>query len=242
MKFALILIILATVNAEELSQTDIKNVSHLIDVFKSNDSDAIANSIAYPLKREYPISIIRNKNELMLKFESVFSNSLKSLIIKSTPSDNWSRVGYRGVMLNDGDVWIDDEGKILAINITSPMEQKIIDKRISDIRNGLNKKLQAFKRPVCDFVTKSFRIRIDEVEKGYRYASWKIKDNESQEPQIILFGGEFNFDGSGGSGTYIFKNGRYIYRIYSDELVDAAPAYTLEVYDKGKVILSQPQK
>ena len=135
MKFRFLLLVLLAfsfVDAqdEELDASKKANVSNIISLFKRNNVNDISNMISYPLQREYPIPGIKNKKEFRQRFSEVFDKILIGQIARSKTAQ-WTEVGWRGIMLDNGLVWIDSySGKILAVNYKSPFEKNLREKLI----------------------------------------------------------------------------------------------------------------
>lgn len=201
-----------SLKSQELSSTDKQYIRALIQHVKANNKSKICDMVAYPLTREYPIPDIRNKKELMTRFSEVFDTKLMKTIAQSDLKTDWSAMGWRGIMLLSGDLWLDNNGKITAINYQSNLEKTKKDKLITAQKNELHTSLRSFIKPICILQTKTHRIRIDEVANNkYRYASWKRTQSQSEKPELILKNGEINFEGSGGNHYYSFKSGIYSY-------------------------------
>lgn len=97
-----------------------------IDVFiedftqavRQNNRSAIAKMIAYPLYQPYPLHDIANEREFIKHYNRIFPKSLLQRLDTST-IDDWSQMGWRGIMFCNGHIWIDlfDSGvKICTIN------------------------------------------------------------------------------------------------------------------------------
>ncbi len=101
-----------------------KFISSFISEVKNNNKNAVAARITFPLKREYPIPKVKNKTDFIKRYNEIFDKTLISKITKSNPAKDWSEMGWRGIMLNQGDLWMDTNGKIIAINYQSEAEKK----------------------------------------------------------------------------------------------------------------------
>lgn len=85
---------------------------------RQNNRSAIAKMIAYPLSQPYPLQDIANEKEFIKHYNRIFPKSLLQRLDTST-MDDWSQVGWRGIMFCDGHIWIDlfDSGvKIRTVN------------------------------------------------------------------------------------------------------------------------------
>lgn len=221
-----------------------KFIKAFIANVKNDKKEAIGAMISYPFKREYPIPIIKNKAEFIKRYNEIFDATLKSEIIKSDPAKDWSEVGWRGIMLNQGTIWIDTDGKLTAINYQSKFEKDFKNKIIASEKTKLHSSIAKFKTPECVLETSKFRIRIDDLGNGnYRYASWSIKKSISEKPDLVITNGKWLPDGTGGNHSFEFKKGQYVYECYIAPLREkgAAPA-RLMIYQNKKEILSQDAK
>lgn len=227
--------------ANDLSVQKVENIQHIISLFKTNNIDEIARQIQYPLHRTYPVPDIKNEKELQEKFDFVFSSAFIKKIANSTLED-WSEMGWRGIMLEDGKMWINSEdGKIIAVNEKSILEVELRKKLIAAQKQRIHPSLKNFETPVYLITTKNYLIRIDEISNGnYRYASWKIGKSESTTPDLIIKNGTLQFSGSGGNHTISFHNKNYSYIIYRNEIgtSESAP-FDLTIEKDGKIILSE---
>ena len=232
---------LTLLSGQDLSIKNQKIVRNFIETVKTKNKDKICSLVRYPLTREYPIPEVKNKNELLKRFDEVFDIKLVNLIVKSKVNTDWSDVGWRGIMLFDGEVWLDFDGKLIGVNYQSQFEKKKKEELIKIQRNSLHESLRVFKSPVCILETSKYRIRIDEMGNNkFRYASWRLQQNISEKPEMLLLDGKVEFDGSGGNHSYIFKSGKYTYECGIVEMgEDGAPPAYLAVTKGEKVIMSQ---
>jgi hypothetical protein len=203
--------------------------------------ETISDMISYPFDREYPIPIIKNKQEFIKRYNEIFDDSLKQMIINSDPSKDWADMGWRGLMFKQGDIWIDFNGRLMTINYQSAYEKDLLKKYILDDKNNLNPALREFYRPLYILETSKFIIRIDELENyKFRYASWPIFKTMLDKPDLILYNGEFVAEGTGGNHSYQFKNGDYTYEcsiiIMGEE---GSPPARLTIIKDDTEILSQ---
>lgn len=246
MKFRLLLLIsfvsqIYFSQSEKLNDDKIANIKNIITLFQQKNIQKISNFVNFPLRREYPIPEIKNREQFKQRFNEVFDKKLIDKIAHSK-TEQWSEVGWRGIMLANGDVWIDsDEGKIIAVNHQSDFEKKLRKELINKEKENVHSSLKTFESPTYKIKTKKYLIRIDELEnKKYRYASWKISKKESSKPDVILNNGELEFQGSGGNHVITFTNGNYVYKVYRNILGEEnTPDITLEVEENEKTILHQ---
>ena len=242
--FILICFNLTLVYGQDLTIKNQKIIQNFIETVKTNNKEKICSLVSYPLTREYPIPEVKNKNELLKRFDEIFDTKLLTLIIKSKVQTDWSEMGWRGIMLLDGEVWLNSTGKLIAINYQSQFEKKKKEELITILKNSLHESLRNFKRPVCVLETSKYRIRIDDMgNQKFRYASWKLKAKLNEKPDVVFENGVEELDGNGGNCSYIFKAGDYTYECGIVEMgEDGAPPAYLTVTKGAKEILSQNAK
>lgn len=230
--------------AQDLKPEYQKFVKSFIANVKSNNKEGVAALISFPIGREYPIPTVKNKADFIKRYDQIFDTTLKNEIIKSNPAKDWTEMGYQGIMLGQGDIWMDTTGKIITINYQSQAENDLKNKLIAGEKGKLHPSIAIFKSPVYILETSKFRIRIDDLgNDNYRYASWSIKNPMSQKPDLILTNGKWISDGSGGNSHYEFKKDAYLYECYIIVIGtdDSPPAY-LSIFQNGKEILNQNAK
>lgn len=227
--------------SDELEVAEKDSILRMTSLFKAKNIDAISEKISYPLEREYPIPSIKDKAEFKQRFQEVFDAFLVAKIANSKIED-WSEVGWRGIMLDNGEVWMgNSDGTITSVNYQSEFEKQRKESLIAENKEKIHPSLKTFRLPTYKIKTKNYLIRIDEMEnEKYRYASWKVSDNESSKPEIVIQNGTIEFSGSGGNHVITFVNGKYTYKVYRIILGEGdSPEIRLTVEKDGKTILTQ---
>lgn len=219
-------------------------VTSFIKVVKSGNIEKLSSKIKYPLNRTYPIPPIKNKQEFVKRYKEVFDDNLTKKIINSKVETDWDAVGWRGIMLLNGELWLDTDGKLIAVNHQSRLEAKEQARLINVDKSSLHPSISNFAQPVLVFETAQYRIRIDDLgNNNYRYAAWPIKSKMSDKPKLVLTNGKFTPDGSGGNHNYQFKSGDNLYTCFITVMGEkGVPPAQLVISKAGKEILSQPAK
>jgi hypothetical protein len=232
------------VSGQDLKPEYQKFIKIFISNVKSGKKEAVADMVRYPLKREIPIPTIKNKAEFVKRYDQIFDTKLRNEIIKSNVLNDWSEMGWRGIMLNQGNLWIDTDGKIIAINYQSEFEKDLKNKLIFNDKKKLHPSIAKFKKPEYVLETLKFKIRIDDLgNDNYRYASWSIKQPMSEKPDLVITKGKWFQDGTGGNQHFEFKKGNYVYECHIIVLGEKnAPPAKLIITQSGKEILSQNAK
>lgn len=232
------------VSAQTVKPEYQKCIRSFIDTLKTGKKEAIAEMVAYPLKREYPIPDIADKSDFIKRYDEIFDTTLKTEITNSDPAKDWSDMGWRGMMLNQGIIWMDFDGRLSSINYQSKTEVDLKKKLIAAQKKELDSSIAFFQKPICVLETDKFRIRIDNLgNENYRYVSWPIGKTMSEKPDLIIYRGNFVVEGSGGNHQYEFKKENYTYEcafIVAGE--KNSPPAKLTIYQGDKVILSENAK
>jgi hypothetical protein len=230
------------VQGQEMDSANLKIVSDFIECIKHQNKEKLASKISFPLSREYPIPHIKNEQEFIKRYAEIFDESLSKIIVNSQPFKDWSAMGYRGIMLLDGLVWLGYEsGNLIAVNYQSQIEEQKWEKLVKTEKNNLHKSIKNFERPICIMESPKYRIRIDDLGDGnYRYCSWPLKSKMNDRPALIIEKGKYIPEGNGGNGRYEFKSGDYTYdcSIIVIGEVDSPPAI-LTIYKDHKIFFSQ---
>lgn len=225
-----------------LPQEYIPFVQGFIDAAKAHDRQAIADYLAYPVKREYPIPAIQTHGEMLARFDQVFDPKILEIIAQSEVEADWQTMGWRGIMLGQGTVWMDYDGKIIRINYQTPAEAKLKAELIAKQKTALHHSVCEFVNPELVWQTAKFTIRVDNMgDDQYRYASWAKGKLLSEKPDLVLNQGKLVFDGSGGNHAFQFTSGPYHYLcevIVLGEL--GSPVGELVVFKNDQVLLREP--
>ena len=218
-----------------------KIITCFIECIQSQNKEKLSRMISFPFDREYPIPQIKNKQDFFNRYTEIFDAGLIKMILTSRPAKDWSAMGKSGLMLRDGQVWLNLEGKLLAVNYQSTYEKSVTEELIEAEKRLLHESIKDFLRPVCQLETSTTRIRIDELREGkFRYASWPVHSKMSDQPEILIKKGKLEIDGSGGNRSYVFKKGNLVYNCVINVTGEKkSPPALLTVYKDDKEILSQ---
>ncbi|MDL2308990.1 hypothetical protein LJC68_07465 [Bacteroidales bacterium OttesenSCG-928-B11] len=223
------------IEIEEEASPEVLDAAVIFINYVKAGKEVLSEHIAYPLNRKYPVPPIANKEEFLRRYDEVFDEALLKMIIESDPAIDWNEMGWRGIMLNNGDVWIDEDGKLTAINYQSEIETQKKKEVIKADRENLHESLRKFETPIHLIETDSYRIRIDDLgNEHYRYASWKISSSMEDEPELVIANGIYKVEGSIGNRAYTFANGNHVYQCWIWAFDDKESA-TLLIYKDAKI-------
>lgn len=240
---ALFIIFSFNSSAQNLTPEQKASIEKFKQLVNNQDWVTLSETTIYPLKRTYPISPIENAAGFIERQSELFDDSFRSTITNSSVDNDWSLVGARGIMLKNGEVWLDSDGKLSAINHQTETEKVLEAELIQADKDSLPESLKVFERPILQMKTEKFFVRIDELKDGsFRFAGWLPASTSSYaEPRELIQNGLLEFDGSGGNHSYSFTSefGTFVCRI--NQLgTETTPAGELVIYREEKVFRSYP--
>ena len=120
----------------------------------------------------------------------------------------------------------------------------------NDLLRGKNKSFQraTFKiqqkrsdRFILICKSKGLIIRIDQFNESYRYCSWTKGKSMASIPDLVIYDGVVEKQGTMGGYTWTFKNKEWTYVINQVDLCDTAPECGIffELYLNGKLYKKQ---
>lgn len=225
---------------------DYSKLQALLNIFKTGNPIQIADVCSFPIYRTYPVPWINDKSDLLARFSEVFDSNIVHTIAYSKPRKDWSAVGWRGIMLGNGLVWLDYNYRVIAVNYETTAENRVAARLISKAKETLPPDLRNFDRPILKWKTKYHIIRVDQTGLDYRLTLFKIANRSA--PELVLHNGKWKFDGNMGSYYIDWISGKTVYRIYNSvngksfmitfpaatEHVDAWPKPTTKEYADDK--------
>jgi hypothetical protein len=185
-----------------------KTISRLV---KAGDAKKMAKLIDYPLIRTNPLPNITTEQKFISYFNVLFDSKFKSMLSQLQDTDIFMHRGDYGIF--SGDIWINDAGKIIAINYSSAAEQKLQQGLIAKIKSTMHPSVRDWINNILVYKCNDYTVRIDETPKGTRFASWKKNKHYSDPPDLILYNGDQKFYGDGAGVGYIFKSGDWSYLV-----------------------------
>jgi len=192
-------------------------VADFIENVRTNNISELSKNVQYPLKREFPLSAIESTSEFKRRYSEIFDDNLKDIIINSDLDSDWGEFGWRGILLNNGTIWLDKEGNLTLVAYQSEAEKLQRDSLIQADRQILHESLKEYESPVLTMRTTKLFVRIDFIKNSvspelsyYRFASWtpnreNINDIPlNEEPDQIIINGKLKFDEISGNHHYTF--------------------------------------
>ena len=167
----------------------------------------------FPLRRSYPLRDIRNGDEMVAYFNTLFDSSVKNKLRQAT-ADDWSSMGYRGYCFGNGEIWINEDLRLYAVNYMSAKEAALYQQTVKEDLESLPSSLRegGWQPYTCYMDTKDGSIlRIDNVGEKYRLCVFG-RTSSLDRPDILLYG-KMKIEGSMRVETDIFTDGKLSYSI-----------------------------
>ncbi len=215
--YLLLLWSLFTPQAFAVEEKDVAKVQNVIEAFKSRNTASIAKMVSYPLFTETNSMPINNPYEFVSRFDEVFDQNLLKSIMTSDARKDWNAVGWRGIMLFDGDIWLDHDGHILSVKpsktyATNNHTNK--SKVVARGRSALHRSVSNYAQSILEWKTNRYHVRVDDMGNGrLRYASWPVNSSTAVKPDIVLSNGRLEVDQIGRNHRYVFNNGDFSYHL-----------------------------
>lgn len=167
-----------------------QHVDSLIKWVTNDEVEKISDKVIYPLNRDYPLPDIHNKDEFIVYYDTLFDDSLKTIITTATSSKNWTNMKDKGVRLNSGIMWFSHNLDFMVINYSSQNEQIKRQRLLKNDLNNVNPSLKGFQVPIMKFKTHNHIIRIDQMNNNsFRYCAWDLSDSTISTPKFVIQGG-----------------------------------------------------
>lgn len=199
-----------------------KQLDTLILLIKKNNVTELADRVLYPIKRPNPVPDIHNKSEFIRYYPTLFDSAYKAKLI-DTKFESTNTIDHlTGFGLFRGDIWLYDDGRIMTVNYQSPAETQLIAKLQLETEKRIHSSVKPWKKNIIVCETEIFLVRIDLMEDNtLRYISWKKPKQISDEPDLILFNGVQEFQGTKAGVTYTFQNNDRYYQVAEVDMAES---------------------
>jgi len=194
-----------------LSDNDKMYIDYIEDNILNENKINIAKTVTYPIYRPYPLKPIYNEEQFLNYYNILFDSEFISNFSDNSNYKNWNQVGWRGLMFNNGDLWLSHHGNIFSINYCSEYEKNLRQIKINNFGKKLNSNIRDFSNPIAFIETQSYYILVDYTNSGYRYISWNKPREIIDTPNLVVENGNIEQDGQLGNFFMSFNNGTYKY-------------------------------
>jgi hypothetical protein len=217
----------------------IKRFRKIVRLIESDKAQELSKFVNYPLKRGNPLPDIKSPNDFIAQFHLLFDKAFKDLLKEYNDSLIFEHNYAYGLVGGNfsGEIWIDEDGKISAINYSSKKEQEKKQTLIQKIKKEMHSTVNTWDENVLVAKSEKFLVRIDRTSKGLRYVYWSKGRTMKDSPDIILYDGIEEPQGTMGGWTWTFRNGDWTYVVNDTEICDEPKncGLFLELFFKGEL-------
>lgn len=202
----------------------IKRYKEIFKLIKADKAQELSTLVAYPLKRQNPLKDITNANEFVAYFPVLFDAAFRKKFERFNDTVVFERHDGYGLVGGafDGDIWLNSDGQIQAINYSSRRETDLKNQLTKEIQSKIYPTVNHWDENVLVLQSPKLLIRIDRIGQKLRYVSWSQGHPTSTKPDLILNNGIEEAQGTQGGWTYTFKNGDWTYVIDDVEMCETA--------------------
>ncbi len=227
------------INAQDVPSSVISNYRRIARLLKYDSVKTLASLVTYPLKRFNPIPDIENAKGFISYYDTLFDDEFKKRVLHFKDSDIFQHEGNYGLFA--GDIWIDEKGKIISINHSSDKEEALSLKMTNELKSKMYPEVNSWESNIMVLKCDKFMVRLDNTkDKGIRYVSWGKGKQISDKPDLILYNGAEEFQGTEGGVTWTFKNGQWTYIVDEVDMCEDEKncGLFLQILSNGKLVES----
>ena len=154
----------------------------------TKDPDAMARLVIFPLQvNASPAYTVNNAVDLRQRFSTIFDDDMLKAIAVQKPDDVFCN--SQGVMLGNGEAWIDQEGDRIGIVVVNSTEVNVATEKAKGSVNG----------PAMECKTSKHLVIVDETGSPgvFRYRSWNRPKPMTDKPDMEVASGSKGVEGTG---------------------------------------------
>jgi hypothetical protein len=211
-------------NAQVVDSEVLGNYRKIIGFMIADDATSLSQCIQYPLRRENPLPDIKTPTEFIRQYPILIDSSFKELLKTYSDSVVFEHHGAYGLVGRRkfyGQIWINDDGKIVTLNYSSAQEQKNKAVLIEQQKKMMHPSVRDWEKNILVATSGKYLIRIDgndRSDSGFRYVCWNDGKTMRDEPDLIINNGKREFQGTMGGVTWTFKNKEWTYVVDDSEM------------------------
>ena len=208
--------------ADEIPASIFTRYKLIVNIVKENNPGKLAALVEYPLQRQNPLPNIQNQKEFKARYAIIFDEAFRKKLEKYSDNcvfeHNYAYGLVGGVFA--GEIWLNEQGKIAAINYLSAEESRIKDALTAKIQSQIHPSVREWEKNVLVGKSNTLTIRVDRTAKGLRYVSWSKGHSMAEKPDLILFNGVEEAQGTMGGWSWTFKNNDWTYVVEDVEMCE----------------------
>jgi len=192
-----------------------KSFRQIVELIKADRAAQLSTLVDYPLARENPLPDISTAAEFVSYYNTLFDSAFKASLKFYDDGEILERNGSYGLVGAHfrGEIWLDEDGMIKTINYSSKKEQQLKMELTEKAKREIHPSLNNWINNVLVARSAKLLIRIDKTDKGLRYAAWSKGRQMNEQPDLVLYNGVEERQGTMGGWTYTFTNKGWTYTV-----------------------------
>jgi len=192
----------------------IKKKFHLIvQLIKEDKAVELSKLIHYPLGRENPLPDINNATDFVKYYSTLFDDAFKKQLKFYDDSVIFEHHDTYGLVGGNfrGEIWMDEDGMITTVNYESAKELTLKQALIAKAKREVHPSVNTWDENIMVCRSEKLLIRLDRTDKGIRYVCWSKGKQMSEQPDLVLYNGVEEAQGTQGGWTWTFNNNGWTY-------------------------------
>lgn len=224
-RIAFLLVLLSAFATKSFADADpvfVKRFRNLMQLVRQDNAAELAKLVHYPLERPYPLPAIKNQADFVRYYPTLFDRQFKQLLSAYNDTDVMAHNDAYGLVGGrfSGEIWMDDKGKVITINYTSAKEKANVQAMVQQIKAGMHSSVRDWDENVIYARSEKLLVRVDRTSKGLRYVCWTRGKTMKDPPDLVLYDGVEEAQGSMGGWTWTFKNKDWTYIVDQADMCD----------------------
>jgi hypothetical protein len=201
-----------------------KDFREIIQLIKTDSFYKLADEVNFPLRRPNPIPDLLTARDFILYAPTLFDSSFKNKLSHYGDSVIFYHNASYGLVGGpfNGDIWINENGQIQAINSHTAAELELQDRLTHEIQGKIYPTVKTWKENILVCETNKFLIRVDLLDNyELRYVAWSKPNKTDTKPDLVLYKGVQEFHGTMGGVSFTFKDDKYYYQIDQRDMAES---------------------
>jgi len=219
---------------EEENDKLLLTIQDIIKYGSEGNLEKLSQYVSYPLRRPYPLPIIKDSSEFVKYADMIWDDSIKS-VMKTLKPEDWNSYGWRGYSFKDGKyIWMDGDF-ITGINYASERELFLKERLIKDEKEMLHPSLQKdIESMWISFqdIDKQFYGRIDVMKnKKRRICIYDKLQEISEIPKFVALDSIYDIQGSMHNTYLLFSKDSITIEVLQSYYLES----TIEINNKREI-------
>lgn len=190
-----------------------KRFQLIVQLIREDKAVELSKLIHYPLGRENPLHDIENAADFVKYYTTLFDDAFKTRLKFYNDSVIFEHHDVYGLVGGHfkGEIWIDENGIITTINYQSVEEMALKQALTAKAKLLIHPSVNTWNENIMVCGSEKLLIRLDRTDKGIRYVCWSKGKQMNEQPDLVLYNGVEEAQGTQGGWTWTFTNDGWTY-------------------------------